>query len=63
MDGGHDGMPPQAVTQQPCVQEALPPSMPQKPEIIKVTFNKVKGSIGLSIVAAKVCLLVYCIRI
>lgn len=55
MDGGPDGLPPQARTPQPRVQETLPPSMPQKPEIIKVTFNKVKGSIGLSIVAAKVC--------
>ncbi|KAK2145409.1 hypothetical protein LSH36_684g01025 [Paralvinella palmiformis] len=53
MDVGRDGVPGQVMTPQSHIQEALPPSMPQKPEIIKVTFNKVKGSIGLSIVAAK----------
>ena len=29
-------------------------SLPKEPEIISVTFNKVKRSMGLSIVAAKV---------
>jgi len=59
MDVGRDGVPGQVMTPQSHIQEALPPSMPQKPEIIKVTFNKVKGSIGLSIVAAKVSMLMY----
>ena len=31
-----------------------PKVMPKEPEIMTVTFNKVKGSLGLSIVAAKV---------
>ncbi|XP_013410608.1 afadin isoform X2 [Lingula anatina] len=34
-------------------QDVLPPGLPKDPEIINVTFQKVGGSMGLSIVAAK----------
>lgn len=36
-----------------------PNELPLEPEIIEVVFEKVKGSIGLSIVAAKVNILFY----
>ena len=34
--------------------DAVPPGLPQDPEVVNVSFKKVNGSMGLSIVAAKV---------
>jgi hypothetical protein len=45
---------PSAQAVHPPSPEKIPMGMPNQPEVVKVTFNKVKGSIGLSIVAAKV---------
>jgi len=42
--------PPQHNAEPPRVR----PQLPKEPEVMTVTFNKVKGSMGLSIVAAKV---------
>lgn len=51
--------PQQQPAQQQQQQQQGPPSpLSKEPEVISVSFNKVKGSMGLSIVAAKVSVLV-----